>query len=102
MKEARTTLNGTWRIVYQEFEGREILPDKFEGQKLVLNENTYVHIAPKGDDGFIKVNDQNLDIYGTDGEWTICYNLYGGTYPLASKLKVLEITSFPCSLDQNK
>lgn len=97
MTKEQTNLNGTWNTVYQEFEGRQIPSPEFEGQKLILYENTYTVIGAKSDEGIIKANEEKLDLYGTDGanrgrhyaaiyrinknRLTICYNLAGGTYP---------------------
>src|SRR5258708_34557609 len=97
MLKSQNSLNGAWLIVYQEFEGKEIPPSQFEGHKLILQDSTYIMIAPNGDEGIIKVNGEKLDIYGTDGanngrhypaiyrfdnnKLTICYNLKGTTRP---------------------
>lgn len=97
MTKMLSTLNGTWLAIYQEFEGKEVPLSEFEGQQLILQENTYSVIGAKMDEGIIKANGQNLDIYGTDGankgrhytaiykiennQLTICYNLAGGVYP---------------------
>ena len=97
MKEVKTILNGNWLTVYQEFEGRKISSTAFQGQQLILKENTYTIIGANIDEGIIKVNGQKLDIYGTDGankgrhysaiyrieknRLKICCNLAGNTYP---------------------
>lgn len=97
MTNMLSNLNGTWLAIYQEFEGNEIPPAAYEGQQLTLQENTYTVIGAKTDEGIIKVNGQNLDIYGTDGankgrhysaiyqiednQLTICYNLAGTSHP---------------------
>jgi len=97
MTKILATLNGTWLAIYQEFEGKEVPLSEFEGQRLILQENTYSVVGAKMDEGIIKANGQNLDIYGTDGAnkgrhysaiykiensyLTICYNLAGGAYP---------------------
>jgi uncharacterized protein (TIGR03067 family) len=97
MAKIQSNLNGTWFTVYQEFEGKEVSPTKFDGQKLILQESTYMIIGARVDEGIIKANGQHLDLYGTDGankgrhysaifridknQLTICYNLAGNAYP---------------------
>jgi uncharacterized protein (TIGR03067 family) len=97
MRDVKTTLNGTWLTVYQEFEGRKVPAIEFEGQKLILHESTYTIVAAKIDEGIINAKGKHLDIYGTDGankgrhysaifqiekdRLTICYNLTGNGYP---------------------
>jgi uncharacterized protein (TIGR03067 family) len=97
MTTNKPNLNGTWRTVHQEFEGREVPQVEFKGHELILQDSTYIMIGARMDEGIILVDGQKLYIYGTDGanngrhysaiykleenRLTICYNLAGQKHP---------------------
>ena len=90
-------LNGTWLPVNQEIGGKQLPKAVYENQKLIMNEGEYTVHAESADKGFVKLDNDRMDIFGKDGPnkgkhftaiykledglLTICYNLKGDSYP---------------------
>lgn len=97
-------LTGEWIPVKLEMNGRELPPESFKDQSLVIKDGTYIFIAGNVDKGTVKYTGNKIDIYGEEGpnagkhitaiykfdnadniktndKLTICYNLAGDSYP---------------------
>ena len=97
-------LNGTWIPVKQETAGKELPKAVYEKQKLVISDSNYTFTAESVDKGIVRYGKgDKMDIYGKEGvntgrhfaaiykfeneQLTICYNLYGDSYPEAFETK---------------
>ena len=90
-------LNGTWIPERLEIDGADLPKVSFEKQRLIIADSAYTFIAESTDWGVVKIKDDKMDIYGTDGvnagkhfttiwkfeneKLVICYNLAGDKYP---------------------
>lgn len=96
-------LNGSWTPVQQEVGGNKLPAMVFQKQKLIVFDTTYAFTAESVDKGVLKYQNGQMDIYGKEGvnigkhftaiykleneQLTICYNLAGGSYPVAFETK---------------
>jgi uncharacterized protein (TIGR03067 family) len=90
-------LNGSWKVVRQELNGKEFPADLFNNQTLVLHDSVYTLTAESVDKGVVRYANGRMDIYGKEGvnagkhftaiykpeggQLSICYNLTGNGYP---------------------
>src|ERR1700743_849818 len=65
--QAQTQLDGTWLAQKQEMGGKALPATAFAGQKLVIKDTNYTVMAESIDKGAVKVNGNQMDIYGRDG-----------------------------------
>jgi uncharacterized protein (TIGR03067 family) len=96
-------LNGSWTPIKQEIGGKDLPIVVFHKQKLIINDNNYAFNAESMDEGILKYQNGQMDIYGKEGvntgkhftaiykleneQLTICYNLKGDAYPSTFETK---------------
>lgn len=91
------SLNGNWKPVQQEMNGRALPAIVFQSQLLTIQDSLYTLKAESMDKGILRFAGAQMDIYGKEGvnkdkhftalyalqkdTLRICYNLKGDAYP---------------------
>lgn len=91
------TMNGNWKPIFQEMNGRVLPAAVFQSQLLTILDSVYILKAESVDKGILRMANGQMDIFGKEGvnrgkhftaryeqkkdTLRICYNLKGDAYP---------------------